>query len=388
MNLPHPIRTTRSARGVRRAVVAAVALAVLGTAVPAGAQRPPATTVPSPEAEDVARSMEELATINARLADLDVERERLSRDLVDAVENQRATAARAARLRTQLRSLDRSIERQQDEVAALRHILGQRAIAAYVAGGVEDEMVLIPGTSDDAMSRSGYLSSLNQSDDELAERIDASVAKLRRDRIRKRKDQKRAVAAAEKADQAKAAVIATFTKLDATIKDAERQSKEAEVRVMAAVARAEEARKKLEADLKAAEEAGRNMVGFTLDGNRTCVAERITVACSIAPDVVMMLKAAEDDGVTLTGGGWRDTALQIELRRQHCDGDIYIRPASACSPPTARPGSSQHEFGLAIDFNNCTTRSTDCYLWLADHAAEFGFKNLPTEPWHWSTTGN
>jgi LAS superfamily LD-carboxypeptidase LdcB len=46
-----------------------------------------------------------------------------------------------------------------------------------------------------------------------------------------------------------------------------------------------------------------------------------------------------------------------------------------------------HERGLAVDFRNCSVRSTACYQWLAGNAARFGFFNLPSEPWHWSTTG-
>jgi LAS superfamily LD-carboxypeptidase LdcB len=61
--------------------------------------------------------------------------------------------------------------------------------------------------------------------------------------------------------------------------------------------------------------------------------------------------------------------------------------ASACRPPTAKPGTSQHEVGLAIDFSNCSSRSSACFQWLAGNAARFGFHNLPVEPWHWSTTG-
>ena len=81
---------------------------------------------------------------------------------------------------------------------------------------------------------------------------------------------------------------------------------------------------------------------------------------------------------------------QIELRRQHCGSSayaIYQASPSSCSPPTARPGSSMHERGLAVDFRNCSVRSTACYQWLAGNAARFGFFNLPSEPWHWSTTG-
>jgi LAS superfamily LD-carboxypeptidase LdcB len=68
-------------------------------------------------------------------------------------------------------------------------------------------------------------------------------------------------------------------------------------------------------------------------------------------------------------------------------------PASRCSPPTAIPGTSQHERGLAIDFT-CNggpigqrDHGNPCYLWLSAHAASYGLHNLPSEAWHWSTTG-
>ena len=61
---------------------------------------------------------------------------------------------------------------------------------------------------------------------------------------------------------------------------------------------------------------------------------------------------------------YRDPQRQIELRQQNCGSShyaIYEAPSSACSPPTARPGSSNHERGLAVDFQNCGTRSTAYY---------------------------
>ena len=33
-------------------------------------------------------------------------------------------------------------------------------------------------------------------------------------------------------------------------------------------------------------------------------------------------------------------------------------------------------------------RTTFWIRWLAGNAASFGFYNLPSEPWHWSTTGS
>lgn len=120
------------------------------------------------------------------------------------------------------------------------------------------------------------------------------------------------------------------------------------------------------------------------------VVRGITVHAAIAGDVEALLAAAEADGLRLTGSGYRSTERQIELRRQHCGTSyyaIYEAPSSSCSPPTARPGTSMHEQGLAIDFQNCSTRSTACFQWLSANAATYGLYNLPSEPWHWSIDG-
>jgi len=120
----------------------------------------------------------------------------------------------------------------------------------------------------------------------------------------------------------------------------------------------------------------------------------ITVNAAIAGQVEALLAAAEADGITFTGGGYRSSERQVELRRQHCGTSyyaVYEMPSSQCSPPTARPGRSMHERGLAIDFN-CggelvDSRSDPCFQWLDANAARFGLANLPSEPWHWSTNG-
>jgi LAS superfamily LD-carboxypeptidase LdcB len=116
----------------------------------------------------------------------------------------------------------------------------------------------------------------------------------------------------------------------------------------------------------------------------------IVVAESIVNSTRRLLAAAKADGLLLCGGGYRSPEAQIAVRKANCGTtyyDIYEKPASECTPPTAKPGTSMHEKGLAIDFENCSTRTTKCYTWLAKHAATYGFKNLPSEPWHWSTTG-
>ncbi len=114
----------------------------------------------------------------------------------------------------------------------------------------------------------------------------------------------------------------------------------------------------------------------------------------VAPDVEAMVAAAFADGVVLQGSSFRDTNRQIELRRSHCGSSydaVFNAPSSSCSPPTARPGFSMHERGLAIDFSEggrALGRSSAAFAWLAENAADYGFFNLPSEPWHWSVNGN
>jgi len=119
----------------------------------------------------------------------------------------------------------------------------------------------------------------------------------------------------------------------------------------------------------------------------------ITVAAQLAEPLTRLLAAAHADGVALGGSGYRSAESQIELRKQHCGTshyDIYEKPSGQCSPPTARPGRSMHEVGLAIDFTcngGSVTRGNRCDTWLLAHAGSYGLHNLPSEAWHYSTTG-
>jgi LAS superfamily LD-carboxypeptidase LdcB len=121
----------------------------------------------------------------------------------------------------------------------------------------------------------------------------------------------------------------------------------------------------------------------------------ITVDSAMAPHLDAMLGAASDAGLTLCGSGYRSPEEQIQLRIAHCGSSqyaIYEMPSSQCSPPTARPGSSRHELGLAVDFTCDGTliesHSNPCFVWMDAHAADYGFYNLASEDWHWSDNGN
>lgn len=132
----------------------------------------------------------------------------------------------------------------------------------------------------------------------------------------------------------------------------------------------------------------------TSGGNGIVSVRGIRVDASIAGNLEQLLAAAEAAGISFGGGGFRDPAGQIAVRRSNCgssDYAIYQAPASSCRPPTARPGQSMHERGLAIDFTQggrTLNRSSSGYAWLKANAAAYGFFNLPSEPWHWSTNGN
>lgn len=124
---------------------------------------------------------------------------------------------------------------------------------------------------------------------------------------------------------------------------------------------------------------------------RLCDAGGITVNAQIAANVLALLKKSALDGIRLTGGGFRTMQQQISLRTSNGCPDVYDAPAKSCATPTARPGYSNHQMGLAIDFssNGSTIRSKSSpgFIWLNTNAINYGLKNFPDEAWHWSVDG-
>lgn len=118
---------------------------------------------------------------------------------------------------------------------------------------------------------------------------------------------------------------------------------------------------------------------------------QIEVNRAIEEQTRRLYELAFSQGIDLGGWGYRPIQRQVELRTAHCGGsayDIWHKPAFECAPPTARPGFSKHEQGRAIDFQwnggGIRSRNSDAFRWLAANAPQFGFVNLPSEPWHWS----
>jgi len=76
------------------------------------------------------------------------------------------------------------------------------------------------------------------------------------------------------------------------------------------------------------------------------------------------------------GSGLRSVEEQVALRQRNGCPDIWTAPASSCRVPTAVPGRSNHNHGLAMDI-------TGDKAWANANAAQFGL-HFPVngEDWH------
>ena len=129
-------------------------------------------------------------------------------------------------------------------------------------------------------------------------------------------------------------------------------------------------------------------------------------AC-VRDDLVAMLYAASEDGVTLwIASGYRSVALQEEILdravrdRVNQLGMTEEEALEDALLTINRPGYSEHHTGLAVDFNDVSDdfETTDAYYWLAAHAADYGFiqrykqskisvTGISNESWHYRYVG-
>lgn len=111
--------------------------------------------------------------------------------------------------------------------------------------------------------------------------------------------------------------------------------------------------------------------------------------------LLRLLAAAKDDGIILeVESGYRSPAYQKKIfSRMLSEGRYFDDIIRYVAPP----GYSQHALGTAVDFYPSNWRFSDLpdYVWLREHAAEYGFTetypqhnslSYPWEAWHWSYT--
>ncbi len=121
-----------------------------------------------------------------------------------------------------------------------------------------------------------------------------------------------------------------------------------------------------------------------------------------------MCAAAEKDGVNLLvisshRTNSRQTTLfnnQVAKQRANYPNLSEAELIKKASTISAYPGTSEHEIGLAVDFNSVETsfENTAQYQWLKTHAADYGFilrytkekqsiTGVIYEPWHYRYVG-
>lgn len=119
-----------------------------------------------------------------------------------------------------------------------------------------------------------------------------------------------------------------------------------------------------------------------------------------------MLDAAWKDNVELyILSPYRSFSAQNALFenevKTHLNGSTTWEQAEIkASAEVARPGTSEHHTGLAVDFNSVETHfeDTEAFLWLKEHGEEYGFimryaedkqdlTSVIYEPWHWRFVG-
>ena len=294
----------------------------------------------------------------------------------------------------------------QSEIDDLQDQVSARAVSTFVDQNVGGTPVLEATDPNRALRMRGLVESVTRQEVDVTEQLRAARGELAF-------EQARANQAAADAETFRATIASELDDLESARDDQAQLTLEAEARLESQLAEAAvmaERDREIAAQITEHEEELQRQLALARARNNPApsnqsdpkfpTADEITqvrgfwVHIEIADNLENMLAHAASDGITFGGWGYRDHATQIRLRREHCgtsEWAIWHQPSSTCRPPTARPGQSQHELGKAIDFtfNGRTigTRSSPGFRWLAANAAQYGFFNLPSEPWHWSVNG-
>jgi len=427
---------------MRRLRVIAVAVALATVSPTPGAH---ASEAPDPRAERE-RVRSEQAAVASDVDALEATSKEVDTALADLeanVSGQQTLLADARRAADQaaasLAEAEREEQRAQDDITELESMVRTIAVEEYMRPTTVDPMVVLSSdTVSEASRRSALLDFRSQRDADVLDRLRASredveQRRLEAERAAARAEEQRAEVAGrveqfeQARDQQADFAASVEQRLDATLAEAAAladldadlagQIAADEERLAARLRAAQAARARPTPDAASSPAGGSTGSSSTGGGSsgggagaRSTPApppasiagsgpivsvSGIRVSSQIADQLRALLDDAAADGHAFSGGGYRDPSAQVALRRSNCgssDYAVYSMPASQCSPPTARPGASMHEQGLAVDFTYngslITSRSDPGFIWLDANAASFGFYNLPAEPWHWSTNGN
>ncbi len=404
-------------RSVIKTLGAILAVALLSIPTVSLAQRGGGD--PSAEREAVRAQKAQVASRVDALKATDAEVEAALDALQANVRGQEALLHEAERAATEAEQAaaeaTAAVQAKTGEIEVLRDEIREFAVQAFVHPPADDALAALD-TSDpgEAAEKRALLEVQNTSDADLLDRLTAAEEDLEVQRqlaqdASERAQDKRAAAAnrlgelTSARDQQAAYAAEVDARLDRALGEAAALAElDSTLSKKIAAQQAELARKAAAAAPRRSTSGGGGggSSSVTFNGSLSSVScpsgGSITVASSIAGNLQSLLNAASASGVSLCGGGYRSSEGQIQTRRNNCGSsnyDIYQKPAGQCSPPTARPGTSMHERGLAVDFTcngggAISSRSSPCFQWMSANANGYGFYNLPSEPWHWSSNGN
>lgn len=335
-------------------------------------------------------------------------------DDVAASEDELADARRRVEL------AEDALTQADDDIAAARKVMHLRIRELYIGGGHLSQSELVLGVDDiNMVLRVAHM--VEAAVDQDVATVDAlALAKsVRQDRlaaasaaqaaaetveVRVAEAQQRAEDAQHRATEAALEADRTAERLRRQSEQLTEESERVSEPRLELETRLQAARSALEAALSGGSGNGEatgdlGLVTVWADRGDGVLVGGITVSVLIGQQLQDLLEAAAADGVVLGGSGYRTPKTTERLRQVNGCPDIYTSPASTCRVPTAIPGRSMHERGLAVDFSYqgrtlCfptgprSCRGNPGFDWLADNAARFGLKGSSVEAWHWSTNGN
>lgn len=143
---------------------------------------------------------------------------------------------------------------------------------------------------------------------------------------------------------------------------------------------------------------------YTIDITELSNGEKVD--SRIYPDLQDMFDEARAEGVyPIVRAGYRTNEEQMDLLERkieayQSEGYSKDEAEEMAEKAVAKPGTSEHELGIAVDINADKNKSSsdEVYTWLADHAYEYGFilrypadkediTGIEYEPWHYRYVG-
>lgn len=120
---------------------------------------------------------------------------------------------------------------------------------------------------------------------------------------------------------------------------------------------------------------------------RLCNVQGMIVNAQIAKKLDDMVNAARSAGINLSASQAFRTMAEQEYFY-----NCYVTKSCNNGNKAAKPGYSNHQMGVALDFRcngGSMTYGNVCFNWLSANSAAYGFSNkVQGEAWHWSIDGH